>query len=413
VAQFLTIDNLQLKDKVALVRVDFNVPTENGRVTDSTRLERAIPTLRDLVNAGAKVVMLSHFGRPKGKVDLQYSLRPVAAALSAIWGQTVAFAEDCVGPAAKAAVAKLEPEQLLLLENTRFHAEEEANDPAFARELASLGHVFVNDAFSAAHRAHASTTGIAQHLLSAAGRLMQEELEALSRVLEKPVRPVLAIVGGSKVSTKIDLLRNLIAKVDVLVPGGGMANTFLAAKGVKVGKSLIEPDMLETARTIMSDAEKRGCRVILPVDAVVADEIKKGAEAQTVAIDAVPQDKMILDLGPQTAVEIEQALAKSSTVVWNGPLGVFEVPPFDAATNKIAHDVADMTIEGKFLSVAGGGDTVAALSHAHVMQDISYVSTAGGAFLEWLEGKDLPGVAALRKHVKKIEKEQAVKAIGT
>jgi phosphoglycerate kinase len=403
VAAFLTIDRLPVKNEVVLVRVDFNVPMEDGQVTDTTRLERSLPTLRDLAKAGARVVMLSHFGRPKGKPDPQYSLRPVAAAFSAIWGQSVAFAEDCVGPVARAAVDKLQPEQLLLLENTRFHPEDEANDPAFAKELASLGKFFVNDAFSVAHRAHASTTGIAQLLPSAAGRLMQEELEALSKALEKPAHPVMAIVGGSKISTKLDLLRNLIRKVDVLVPGGGMANTFLAASGLAVGTSLIEADMFETARAIMADAAARRCRILLPVDVVVADAIKPGVAAQTVAVSAIPPGKMILDLGPATVAAIDEALVMCSTVVWNGPLGVFEIPPFDAATTKISRDVAEMSNEGKLLSVAGGGDTIAALSHAHAMQDFSYVSTAGGAFLEWLEGKELPGVVALKKYAEKVD----------
>lgn len=394
---FLTLDNLQVKGKIVLVRVDFNVPMKDGHVTDATRLERSLPTLRHLLKAGARVVLLSHLGRPDGKPNPKYSLRPIAAALENLLGQPVAFAGSCIGPETREAIAALETGQILLLENTRFYAGEETNDPAFAEELASLGHLFVNDAFAVSHRAHATTAGIAALLPSVAGRLMQEELEALGRVLEKPDRPVAALVGGSKISTKLDLLKNLIAKVDVLVPGGGMANTFLAAKGLAVGKSLVEKDMLETAQTIMAEAARRGCHLILPVDAIVAETIQANTHAQTVDVKNIPPDLMILDLGPQTAAQIEDALAACHTAVWNGPLGVFEMPPFDASTNQIARCVAGLTKKGRLLSVAGGGDTVAALAHAGVTADISYVSTAGGAFLEWLEGKQLPGVVALEQ----------------
>jgi phosphoglycerate kinase len=345
--------------------------------------------------AGAKIVILSHFGRPDGQRNEKYSLRPVASALADILKNAVAFADDCIGPVAQRAVDTLQKGQILVLENTRFYAGEEENDPTFAAQMAALGDVFINDAFSAAHRAHASTEGLAHLLPCAAGRLMQEELTALGKALEHPERPVAAIVGGSKISTKLDLLRNLIAKVDVLVLGGGMANTFMAARGLCVGKSLYEADMLETARTISAEAEKSGCAIILPRDVVVAAEIKEGLSVSIVAANSVPEDLMILDIGAQAAEDISARLSACKTMIWNGPLGVFETKPFDAGTNAVARTVADLTAQGKILSVAGGGDTVAALANAGLGDAMSYVSTAGGAFLEWMEGKALPGVVAL------------------
>ncbi len=394
---FLTLSDLALQGKTVLVRADLNVPMQDGRVTDTERLERLLPTLKDLSKAGAKIVILSHFGRPKKGPEAQYSLRPVVEVLADIWGQKIAFADDCVGTVAEAAVKKLEAGQVLVLENTRFHAGEEANDPAFVHELAKLGDVYLNDAFSCAHRAHASTEGLAHLLPSAAGRLMQAELEALNKALAEPERPLAAIVGGSKISTKLDLLNNLVAKVDVLVLGGGMANTFLAAEGVAIGKSLCENDMLDTAREIAAKAAGKGCQILLPRDAMVAEVLKSGVETETVAINAIPANKMILDVGAASVQDICDKLATCKTVVWNGPLGAFEFKPFDNGTNQVAAFVADLTREGKILSVAGGGDTVSAMANAGASQYLSYLSTAGGAFLEWLEGKDLPGVAALRQ----------------
>lgn len=392
---FRTIDDLSLSGQTVLLRADLNVPAKNGVVTDTTRLVRLQPTLRDLQAKGAKIVILSHFGRPEGQKNDKYSLRPIAAALAEVLGTPVAFAADCIGPVAQEAVNALQNGQILVLENTRFYPEEEANSPDFAAKLAALGDYFVNDAFSAAHRAHASTEGMAHLLPSAAGRLMQEELTALGNALEQPTHPVAAIVGGSKISTKLDLLRNLIAKVDMLVLGGGMANTFMAAKGLKIGASLYEPDMLDTAREIMAAAVKRGCDIILPHDVVVAPEIKENACLSIVADSAVPEGQMILDIGSLTAQSVADRLSSCRTLVWNGPLGVFETKPFDAGTNAVARAVAELTRSGRLLSVAGGGDTVSALSHAGVLESISYVSTAGGAFLEWMEGKELPGVKAL------------------
>jgi len=394
-AAFQTIDDLALSGKVALVRADLNVPMKDGRVADVTRLARLVPTLRDLQKAGARIVLLSHFGRPKGKRDGAYSLAPVAQELARVLAEAVAFADDCVGESAQKAVAALKDGQVLVLENTRFYPDEEANDKEFARKIAALGDVFINDAFSAAHRAHATTTALAELLPCAAGRLMEGELSALAKALEHPEKPVAALIGGSKISTKLDLLNNLIVKVDVLVLGGGMANTFLAARGASIGASLYEPDMLDTARAIAAAADARGCRILLPADVVVAAELSADAPHQTVAAGAVPEGQKIFDLGPQSVRLIGESLAQCRTVVWNGPLGVFEVPPFDGATNAIAVAVAALTKRGALLSVAGGGDTVAALAHAGVQDSLSYVSTAGGAFLEWLEGKTLPGVAAL------------------
>ncbi|MEM6438604.1 MAG: phosphoglycerate kinase [Pseudomonadota bacterium] len=392
---FKTLDDLDLEGRAALIRVDLNVPMQDGRVTDATRIEAVLPTLRDVLAAGGKPVLLAHFGRPKGKRVSEMSLKGVQRPLAEALGSPVAFGEDCVGDVAAAAVDALRSGETLLLENTRFHAGEEANDPAFAKALAELGDVYVNDAFSAAHRAHASTEGVARLLPCAAGRLMQSELEALSRALAEPERPVVAVVGGAKVSTKLELLGNLLEKVDAVVIGGGMANTFLAAQGKDVGASLCEHDLAGTAREILAEAEAKGCEIVLPTDAVVAREFKAHAPAQVVDVDHVPHDAMILDAGPASVVEVERRFAEAKTLVWNGPLGAFELPPFDAATKAAALKAAALTEAGDLLSVAGGGDTVAALNASGAGARFSYVSTAGGAFLEWLEGKTLPGVAAL------------------
>jgi len=394
---FLTLDDLDVAGKTVLVRADLNVPMQDGRVSDTTRIDRLVPTLRELSEKGARVVLLSHFGRPKGGPDEKNSLRHIVPALSASLGRPVEFAADCVGDPAKAAIAALPAGGVLLLENTRFHAEEEKNDSAFAKRMAELGDIYVNDAFSAAHRAHASTEGVAHHLPAAAGRLMQAELEALGRALEKPERPVMAVVGGAKISTKLDLLGNLVRRVDVLALGGGMANTFLYAQGVKIGKSLCEPDMAEQARSIQQIAKDAGCTIVLPIDAVVAGEFKAGAENRVVGTPHIPDDAMMLDIGPDSVRLLRQKLAEVKTVVWNGPLGAFEIQPFDRGTVEVAQAVAELTQSGRVLSVAGGGDTVAALAHAGAEERFSYVSAAGGAFLEWLEGKDLPGVAALKQ----------------
>ena len=395
---FSTLDDLDVAGRRVLVRADLNVPMKDGRVTDATRIERLAPTIRELADRGAKVVVLSHFGRPKGKPDKSMSLAPLAGALGqALGGKPIEFAEDCIGAPAQRAVESLKNGGVALLENLRFHGEEEENDKAFAKKLATLGDVYVNDAFSCAHRAHASTEAIAHLLPAAAGRLMQAELEALSKALEAPQRPLAAIVGGAKVSTKLELLGNLLSKVDVLVIGGGMANTFLYANGVAVGRSLCERDMAETARRIVADAETTKKRIVLPIDAVVAPALTAGDAATTVPIGRVPEDQMILDVGKQSIADVVTALGGCRTLVWNGPLGAFEHPPFDAGTKAVARAAAKLTKEGKLLSVAGGGDTVAALAQAGVEDRFSYVSTAGGAFLEWLEGKILPGVAALMK----------------
>lgn len=390
-----TLDDMDLAGKRVLTRVDINVPVENGVVTDTTRIDRIVPTVLDILAKGGKPVLLAHFDRPKGKVVPEMSLAQVRPALEAALGQAVAFAPDCIGEAAASAVAAMAPGDVLLLENTRFHAGEEKNDPTFAAALAANGDVFCNDAFSAAHRAHASTEALARLLPACAGRLMGEELSALDKALGNPVRPVVAIVGGAKVSTKLDLLGNLVAKVDHLVIGGGMANTFLAAQGIPVGKSLCEHDLADTARDILAKARAAGCDVILPRDIVVAREFKAGATNETLAPDACPADGMILDAGPVTVAHIAATLAAAHTLVWNGPLGAFELPPFDTATVAAARESARLTKAGTLTSVAGGGDTVAALNAAGVADDFTYVSTAGGAFLEWMEGKELPGVAAL------------------
>lgn len=396
-AAFKTLDDLDVAGKRVVVRSDLNVPMKDGVVTDSTRIDRSAQTIRELAGKGARVVIVSHFGRPKGQRVPEMSLKPVAEAMGKVLGKPVVFAEDCVGPEAEKVVNALKDGEVAMLENLRYHAEEEKNDEGFARQLAALGDVYVNDAFSTAHRAHASTEAIARLLPAAAGRLMQEELEALTRALEHPERPVAAVVGGAKVSTKLDLLGNLVAKVDLLIIGGGMANTFLFAQGKDVGKSLCEKDMADTAREIIAKAEAAGCEIVLPTDAVVAREFAENAANQVVGIDEVPANTMILDAGPDSVQAIKAKLAGCKTLVWNGPLGAFEIQPFDDATNTVAQEAARLTEQGRLLTVAGGGDTVAALAKAGVLEKFSYVSTAGGAFLEWLEGKDLPGVAALKK----------------
>jgi phosphoglycerate kinase len=392
---FRTLDTVDVAGKRVLLRADLNVPVRDGKITDLTRIERLSPTIRELADKGAKVVVCSHFDRPKGKRVPEMSLAPMAAALGEVLGRRVRFVEDCTGTAAEQAVDLLAPGDILVLENTRFHAGEEKNDPAFSAGLAKLADIFVNDAFSAAHRAHASTEGVAHLLPSYAGRLMQAELEALDSALGSPVRPVAAIVGGAKVSTKLELLGNLVPKVNVLVIGGAMANTFLAAQGKDVGKSLQEADMHQTARDILAKAEAVGCAIVLPVDAVVAAEFKANPPTETVSVDAVPGNMMILDVGPASVAALIRQLPSLKTLVWNGPLGAFETQPFDAATVALATAVAEATRKGDLRSVAGGGDTVSALRHAGVIDQLSYVSSAGGAFLEWLEGKTLPGVAVL------------------
>ncbi len=393
---FRTLDDADVAGKRVLLRVDLNVPTENGRVTDATRIERVAATIAEIADKGGKVILLAHFGRPKGGPDEANSLRPVAAAVAGVINRPVAFAADSIGKTAADAIAKMNNGDVLLLENTRFYKGEEKNDPAYVAELAKLGDLYVNDAFSAAHRAHASTEGLAHKLPAYAGRAMQRELEALELALGDPTRPVAAIVGGAKVSTKLDLLGNLVNKVDVLIIGGGMANTFLFAEGKGVGKSLCEKDLADKARSIAVAAEKAKCRILLPVDATVAKELKENAPAHVVGVDHVPEDEMILDIGPKSVAGVEEVMAQVKTLVWNGPPGAFETPPFDEATMAIAKTAASLTKAGKLKSVAGGGDTVAALNEAKVADDFTYVSTAGGAFLEWMEGKALPGVEALR-----------------
>ena len=392
---FRTLDGLAVAGKRVLLRADLNVPVRDGRITDLTRIERLSPTIRELADAEARVIVFSHFDRPKGKRVPHMSLAPMAAALAEVLGRPVTFAEDSTGPLAQAAVDAMADGEVVLLENTRYHPGEEQNDAALAGEFAALAEIFVHDAFSAAHRAHASTEGVGRILPSYAGRLMQAELEALDAALGNPVRPVAAIVGGSKVSTKLELLGNLVGKVDVLVIGGAMANTFLAAQGISVGKSLQEADMHETAREILVRAKAAGCEIVLPLDAVVAEEFRANPPTQTVPVSAIPAGSMMLDVGPATVADLAARLPGWRTLVWNGPLGAFETPPFDAATTALALAVAGATEAGTLRSVAGGGDTVSALKHAGVVERMSYVSAAGGAFLEWLEGKTLPGVAIL------------------
>lgn len=392
---FNTLDDMDFAGRTALVRVDINVPMAGGRVTDATRIERILPTIRHITEAGGKVVLLAHFDRPKGKRVPEMSLALVRPALEEALGQPVGFAEDCIGMAAKKAVAAMAAGDVLLLENTRFHAGEETNDKMLAAGMAALGDIFVNDAFSAAHRAHASTAGIANVMENCAGRLMAAELTALEKALGNPERPVAAVVGGAKVSTKLDLLSNLIGRVDHLIIGGGMANTFLVAQGVEIGTSLAERDMTDTASEIMAKSEGVGCTIHLPRDIVVAREFAEGAASETVPVSECPADAMILDAGPYTVAAISELFAQCRTLVWNGPLGAFEITPFDMATNAAAQAAAERTEAGALISVAGGGDTVAALNKAGAAERFSYVSTAGGAFLEWIEGKTLPGVAAL------------------
>jgi phosphoglycerate kinase len=394
-ATFRTLDDLDVKSKRVLVRADLNVPMKDGIVTDTSRIDRQAPTITQLAQRGARVIVCSHFDRPKGKVVPSMSLAPVAAPLAKAVGRPVAFASDCVGPVAEAAVAKLKDGDVLLLENTRFHAEEEKNDPDFAKALAKLADIYVNDAFSSAHRAHASTEGVAHLLPCAAGRSMQAELTHLQKALNDPERPLMAVIGGAKVSTKIALLENLVKRVETLVIGGAMANTFLAAEGKAVGKSLYEADQLDVARRVIALSVESGTALLLPIDVVVAKEFKAGAASRTVPVDQVAKDEMILDVGPATVEEFAKFLHNTRTVVWNGPLGAFETPPFDKGTVAAAKLVAARTKAGQLLSVAGGGDTVSALNKAGVADDFSYVSTAGGAFLEWMEGLELPGVEAL------------------
>jgi len=395
---FRTLDDAgSLVGKTALVRVDFNVPMEDGRITDDTRLRVALPTIQRLRDAGAKVALLAHFDRPKGKVVPSMSLKPLVQPLSALLGAPVRFAEDCVGGPARAAIADLDAGGVVLLENVRFHAAEEANDAEFATSLAELADLYVNDAFSAAHRAHASTEGVAHHLPAYAGESMRRELEALDAALGNPKTPVIGIVGGAKVSTKLDLLKNLVGKLDRLAIGGGMANTFLFAQGIDIGGSLAERDMAETALEIIAEAKAKGCELLLPVDFVVATEVKPGAASRAVSAgETLAADDKILDAGPATVARLVEAITASKTLIWNGPLGVFEIPPFDTATVAVAHHAAALAKAGTLVAVGGGGDTVSALNHAGVVDDMTFVSTAGGAFLEWMEGKALPGVEALK-----------------
>jgi phosphoglycerate kinase len=392
---FRTLDQVDVHDKRVLLRVDLNVPVENGIVTDATRIERVAPGITEIADKGGKVILLSHFGRPKGR-DPKYSLKPVAAEVARVVGRPVGFAEDCIGPKAETAVAAMRTGDILCLENTRFYKEEEKNDAGFVSKLAALGDIYVNDAFSAAHRAHASTEGLAHKLPAYAGRAMQAELEALTTALEAPARPLAAIVGGAKVSTKLDLLGNLITKVDSLIIGGAMANTFLLAQGTPVGNSLAERELADMARDILAKAKAKDCEIVLPVDAVVAPRLEAHAPSRTVDVTQVGTEDMILDIGPRSVEHVVSLLARTKTLVWNGPFGAFEVEPFDTGTVEVAEAAAELTSAGKLVTVAGGGDTVAALNAAGVTARLTYVSTAGGAFLEWLEGKPLPGVEVLR-----------------
>jgi len=396
-AAFKTLDDIgDVNGKRVLVRVDLNVPMEDGKVTDATRIERVAPTILELSSKGAKVILLAHFGRPKGR-DASQSLKPVAEELARRLGKPVAFAEDCIGDVAARAVAAMKDGDVLCLENTRFYKEEEKNEPGFVAELARLGDAYVNDAFSAAHRAHASTEGLAHKLPAYAGRTMEAELKALDAALGNPKKPVVAIVGGAKVSTKLDLLGNLVKKVDILIIGGGMANTFLAARGVNVGKSLCEHDLVATAREIEQKAKAAGCEIVLPVDALLAKEFKANPGHRAAGVADVKADEMILDAGPKSVAVVEAKLKSAKTLVWNGPFGAFELAPFDTATVAAAKTAAALTKAGSLVSIAGGGDTVAAMNHAGVADDLTYISTAGGAFLEWMEGKALPGVEALKR----------------
>jgi phosphoglycerate kinase len=393
---FRTLKGADLKGKTALVRVDFNVPMEDGVVQDDTRLRAALPTIDLLSKAGARIVLLAHFDRPKGKRVPEMSLKPVVAPLAALVKKPVAWADDCIGAQAKAAIDTLKLGDVALLENLRYHAGEEKNDPAFAAELAKLGDLYVNDAFSAAHRAHASTEGIARLLPAYPGLSMERELTALDAALGNPQRPVLGIVGGSKVSTKLDLLKNLVTRLDKLAIGGGMANTFLFAQGHDVGSSYCEKDLAETAREIIRLAGQNRCELLLPIDIVVAEQMAAGVPTRVRGLGHVDEHERILDAGPETVARLKRAMAASKTLIWNGPLGVFEIPPFDKGTVEAAKEAARLAKEGKLIAVAGGGDTVSALNHAGVANDLTFISTAGGAFLEWMEGKELPGVEALK-----------------
>ncbi|KAB2911937.1 MAG: phosphoglycerate kinase [Hyphomicrobiaceae bacterium] len=390
-----TTAGLDLKGKRVLVRADLNVPTKDGKVTDATRLERVVPGIEDLAERGARIIVISHFGRPKGGPDPQFSLKPVADKLAELLGEPVAFASDCIGEPAAKTVAALKDSEVAVLENLRFHKGEEKNEPEFAGALAKLGDVFVGDAFSTAHRAHASTDAITRLLPSYAGPLLMEEIDALRSVLDNPVRPTVAVIGGAKVSTKIPVLTNLVEKVDKLIIGGGMANTFLLAQGVAIGRSLAEPDFAKTALDIVQAARERNCELVLPADAVVAAKFEAGAASRVYPVAETPADQMILDVGPKAVAHYKQVIAACRTLLWNGPLGAFEIAPFGEGTFALAREAAALTKAGKLTSVAGGGDTVAALNAAGVTDAFSYVSTAGGAFLEWLEGRELPGVAAL------------------
>jgi phosphoglycerate kinase len=390
------LDGVDVAGKRVLVRADLNVPVQDGRITDTTRIDRLAPTVRELAKNKARVILLSHFGRPKGR-DPKESLAPLVPAIAERLGLKLAFAEDCIGDCAESAVAALKDGEVLLLENLRFHKGEEKNETEFVASLAKLGDIYVDDAFSAAHRAHASVSGIAGLLPAYAGRGMEAELTALDKALGNPAHPVAAIVGGAKISTKLDLLSNLVAKVDLLILGGGMANTFLAARGVKIGKSLVEAEMLDQARTIEEIAKKQGCVIVLPVDALVAEKFGAGQTAKTVSVDAIPADRMMLDIGPASVANIVAKLKTCRTIVWNGPMGAFEIPPFDSGTVAVAKAVAALTKDGTLISIGGGGDTVAALAAAGVEDDFTYISTAGGAFLEWMEGKVLPGVVPLMR----------------
>lgn len=393
---FRTLDDIgEITGKAVLVREDLNVPMQNGMVSDDLRIRSAIPTIAELSDRGAKVLVLAHFGRPKGVPNPEFSLAPLVAPLAAALGRPVRFIADCQGDEAAAAVAAMAPGEIALLENTRFHAGEETNDPALIAAIAALGDAYVNDAFSAAHRAHASTEGLAHFLPAFAGRAMQAELEALEKALGNPEKPVAAVVGGAKVSTKLDVLTHLVARVDHLIIGGGMANTFLAARGVNVGKSLCEHELAATVNAILDAADSAGCTVHLPYDVVVAKQFAANPPTRTVNVHEVAEDEMILDIGPAAVEALGDVLKTCRTLVWNGPLGAFEIPPFDRATVALARTAAALTLEGSLVSVAGGGDTVAALNHAGVAADFSFVSTAGGAFLEWMEGRELPGVSAL------------------
>ncbi|MBV5263551.1 phosphoglycerate kinase [Pinisolibacter aquiterrae] len=394
---FKTLDDADVKGKRCLVRVDLNVPMEEGHVTDDTRIRAVLPTITEIADKGGKVILLAHFGRPKNGPEDKYSLEQVVPALASRLGMPVAFAADSIGPVAEAAIAEMADGDVLLLENTRFYKGEEKNDPAHVKALAALGDLYVNDAFATAHRAHASTEGLAHVLPAFAGRCMQAELDALTKALETPERPVAAVVGGAKVSSKLELLGNLVKKVDYLIIGGGMANTFLAAEGVAVGKSLCEHDLAPTAREIVEKAKAAGCTIVLPVDGVAAKEFKAGAENRVVANGDIAADEMVLDAGPASIAAVVELLGKVKTLVWNGPFGAFEIEPFDAATNAVALEAARLAAAGELVAVAGGGDTVSALNHAGAAEDFTYISTAGGAFLEWLEGKALPGVECLRK----------------